>query len=64
MSTKRRRSPLASAKEAKALRDRLLKDQEYLTQLDEALEEFKDGKGKALEEIESVRRLRRPKSSE
>lgn len=62
MSTENERSGPATAKNVKALKDRLLKDQDYLAELDEALKEFTEGKSKTLVEIELERQQRNFKS--
>ena len=64
MSTQRKRSTTTKAKSAKTLRDKLLKDEAYLAQIDEALEEARQGTDKTLEEIEMVRQERRLRSGE
>ena len=62
LSTERKRSQPATAKGAKALKDRLLKDRDYLAELDEALKEFKEGKSKTFEDLEMTRQQRRQQS--
>ena len=64
MPTKRERSEPTNAKTAKDLRDLLLKDEAYLAQIDEALEEARQGTDKTLEEIEMMRQQRRLRSGE
>ena len=62
MSTQRKRLEPSEAKTAKGLSERLFEDKDYLAQLDEALEEFKEGKEKTFEGIEVLRRRRRLQS--
>ena len=62
MSPQRKRPQDTTAKEAETLKKRLLKDEGYLAELDEAFEEFKKGKGKTLEEIEIARQQRKLQS--
>ena len=63
MSPQRKRPQATIAKEAEALKKQLLKDENYLAELDEAFEEFKKGKGKTLEEIEITRQQRKLQSN-
>ena len=62
MSTQRKRLEPSKPKTAKGLSEQLFEDKDYLAQLDEALEEFKEGKEKTFEGIEVLRRRRRLQS--
>ena len=60
----RKHSRPTTAKEATAIRERLVNDGEYLAAIVEAVKEFEEGKSKTLEDIDMTRQKRKQKSGE